>query len=538
VAADGRAVSTLHDYLRVLRRRKWIIIPAIVLAPVAAMLLSSRGPTRYQASAQVLVNRQNLPGELSGVSDPTQFDSTRYLTTQAQVARLPEIALAALKQAGIKNGSASDLLGESVVTSSVNSDFLTFAVSDAAASRAMRLATAYATQYAAYAGAYERSQLESALQSVRGRIARLERTGTAKSPLHSSLVDEANQLAGMEAVAASRVALVRPAKGTARLAPHVVRNGVLGFVLGLMTAVGLAFLRDALDLRARSAEQIGGALHLRLLGRIPRPSRNLRSANRLAMLAEPESPQAESFRMLRTSLEFVISRRLRGPQSKEGGDTVKHLPVQGVRRVMVTSAVEEEGKSTTVANLAVAFARAGRNVILVDLDFRRASLHRFFGLKPQPGLTEVALDSVPLSEALSYVDVGAADRVRLSIGGSSSGGSLRVLPLGAHPAHADEMLLTVALEQVLAQLANEADLLLIDAPPLLRVGDALALTSYVDGLLLVANLRAVRPAMLDELKRVLDDCPAEKLGFILTGADLEGGYEYLTYPYARTLNVG
>jgi succinoglycan biosynthesis transport protein ExoP len=531
LTADGRPSSTLHDYLRVLRRRKWIIIPAVVLAPVAAMLLSGRGPTSYEASAQVLVNRQNLPANLSGVSDPTQQDSTRYLATQAQLARLPAIADAALKQVGIKNWAASDLLGESQVTSGYNSDFLTFSVFDATASRAMRLATAYANQYTVYSRAFNSSQFESALRSVRARIA------TTSPPLQANLVAEANQLAAMEAVATSSVAVVRPATGAARLAPHVVRNGVLGFVLGLITAVGLAFLRDALDQRAHSADEIGGALQLRLLGRIPQPSRSLRKANRLAMLAEPESPQAEAFRMLRTSLEFVIARRLLGPESPEGGSRLKQFSTQGVRRLMVTSAVEEEGKSTTVANLAVAFARAGRNVILVDLDFRRASVHRFFGLKPMPGVTDVALRSVSLSQAMSNIDVGAADRVQLSPGGSREG-SLRVLPLGTLPAHAGEVVLTVALEQVLAELAGEADLLLIDAPPLLRVGNALALTSYVDGLLVVANLRAVRPAMLEELRRVLDDCPAEKLGFILTGADHEGGYEYLTYPYARTLNVG
>jgi polysaccharide biosynthesis transport protein len=240
--------------------------------------------------------------------------------------------------------------------------------------------------------------------------------------------------------------------------------------------------------------------------------------------------------MLRTSLEFVTMRR--PTERRVSGDPLLLRPAdQRVRRVMVTSAVEGEGKSTTAANLAVAFARAGRKVLLVDLDFGRASLHRFFGLQAQPGLADVVLGSVPLSEAVSYIDVDSPGRTDQSTA-APRGGSLGVVPLGSLPPHAGDVAFTVGIEQVLGRLANEADLVLIDSPPLLRVGDALALTPYVDGLLLVANLRVIRPAMLDELRRVLADCPTAKLGFVLTGADLEAGFEYLSYPYERAVNAG
>jgi succinoglycan biosynthesis transport protein ExoP len=312
-----------------------------------------------------------------------------------------------------------------------------------------------------------------------------------------------------------------------------VRNGIFAFVLAAITGVGLAFLRDALDLRAHSAEEIGARLHLRLLGRLPRPPRALVRANRLVMLAEPESPHAEPFRMLRTSLDFLTAPGRAERADRRSGDLLRLPPVgQGARRIMVTSAIEGEGKSTTVANLAVAFAQAGLRVLLVDLDFRKASLHRFFGLQATPGLTEVALDSVPLDEVVSYVDLnGNAPSDQRA--GNSSEGSLGIVPLGTLPPHAGDVAFTVGIEEALRRLASHVDLVLIDSPPLLRVGDTLALTSYVDGVLVVTNLRAIRPAMLDELRRVLADCPAEKLGFIMTGANLEAGYEYLTYRYER-----
>jgi polysaccharide biosynthesis transport protein len=531
LTSEGSSLSTLHDYLRVLRRRKWILIPPLVIAPAVAVLSSMGQPVRYEASAQVLVNRQNLPANIANVNDPTQLDSVRLLTTQAQFARLPAIARRTVNAVGLTNWSASDLLGESRVTSADNSDFLTFTVSDAVKSRAMVLATTYAHQYVAYRQDFERTQLESARRSLRERIRRLRVAGATDSQLYASLVDRADQLATMEAVAASKGVLVRPATGAGRTADHVVRNGMFGLVLGLFTAVGLAFLRDALDRRVRSAEEIAGRLQLRLLGRLPRPPRAARRADELVMLSEPEGPHAEAFRMLRMSLEFVTARGPGEPglvsqraQLRSGGHRC--------RRVMITSAVEGEGKSTTAANLAVAFALAGRRVILVDLDFRRASLHRFFGLRGKVGLSDVVYGSTQLRDVVSDVDL--EERAT----GRSSSGSLRVLPFGTPLPHAADAEFTLGLEQVLEQLADAADLVLIDTPPLLRVGDALALTTYVDGLLVITSLRAVRPPMLDELRRVLTECPVAKLGFILTGADLEGGYEYLTYRYGRAMSAG
>ena len=533
MTSESTSLSTLHDYLRVLRRRKWILVPPLVLAPAVAVVSSIGKPVRYEASAQVLVNRQNLPANIANVNDPTQLDSVRLLTTQAQFARLPAIARRTVKAAGLTNWSASDLLGESRVTSADNSDFLTFTVSDAVKSRAMVLATTYANEYVAYRQGFERAQLESARRSLRERIRRLRVAGATDSQLYASLVDRADQVATMEAVAASKGVLVRQATGAGRSPDHVVRNGMFGFVLGLFTAIGLAFLRDALDRRVRSAEEIAGRLQLRLLGRLPRPPRSARGANGLVMLSEPEGPHAEAFRMLRMSLEFVTAR---GPS--ESGLVSQRVQLrsagQRCRRVMVTSAVEGEGKSTTIANLAVAFALAGRRVILVDLDFRRASLHRFFDLSGKAGLSDVVSGSAQLRDVVSEVDLEVSTNGRRG----PSLGSLRVVPFGTPVPHAADAAFTLGLEQVLEQLTDAADLVLIDSPPLLRVGDALALTTYVEGLLVVTSLRAIRPPMLDELRRVLTECPVAKLGFILTGADLEGGYEYLTYRYGRALSAG
>jgi Mrp family chromosome partitioning ATPase len=487
----------------------------------------------YQAAAQVFVNRQNLAASVTGVNDPTQLDSTRLLATQAQIARLPIIARRALAAAGEKNASASDLIGASTVTPSESSDFLTFNVSDPRSARAVQLATAYARQYVVYWRGYQRSQLEKARQSLQARMKRVARNGGTKSTLYTTLADRADQIAALEAVGASSRALVRPAGGAGRVSTNVTRNGILALIVGAILGIGMAFLADALDQRSRSADDIAGRLDLRLLGRLPTPPRALRHKNQIVMLAAPESPHAEPFRMLRTSLDFAKGSRAPGP----GGDSSpsERRGLTRGDRVLVASAVEGEGKSTTAANLAVAFANAGRRVVLVDLDFRRPSLHRFFNVPAQPGLTDAVRRSVPLADVVSRVDITPSESLMRPMGNPRAG-TLDVVPLGTMPPHGVEVALAVGIDDILKQFAADADLVLIDAPPLLQVGDALALTSYVDDLLVVANLRALKPPMLGELRRVLDESPAAKLGFVLTGADSEGGY--LTYRYGRLANAG
>ena len=128
--------------------------------------------------------------------------------------------------------------------------------------------------------------------------------------------------------------------------------------------------------------------------------------------------------MARMSLDFVTGRGMN--ESRQSAD--RHVAAtQRCQRVMITSAVEGEGKSTTVGNLAVAFALAGRKVLLVDLDFRRAWLHRFFDLSMQPGIADVVLGSAHLDDVIAPVELEPPATGRPPVG------SLHVVPLGSIP---------------------------------------------------------------------------------------------------------
>src|SRR5207249_5214939 len=138
------------------------------------------------------------------------------------------------------------------------------------------------------------------------RIRALADGGAHSSALYASLVERVQTLATMEALQTSNASVVQEADQVVKVQPKTSRNGVLGLVLGIVLGIGLAFLWEALDTRVRSAEEIGERLGgLALLARVPSPSKKVRAERRLVMLDEPTGTQAETFRMLRTNLDFV-----------------------------------------------------------------------------------------------------------------------------------------------------------------------------------------------------------------------------------------
>jgi polysaccharide biosynthesis transport protein len=511
---EMRETSPLTEYLAVLRRRKWIVVQLTVLVPVAAFIISSLQTHVYQGDAQVLLGRQNLGAVVNGVQDTSLAeDPQRLAQTQAAIARIPAVASRAIGLAGVRGISAGDLLASSSVSPRTNADLLDFTVKNGDPKTAAKLATAYARAFTLYRRELDTATLQTARADLQRRLHELAASGLRKSAQYANLSDKLDQLNTLELLQVTNT-VVREADSAAQISPRPRRNALLGLLLGAALGIGVAFLWEALDRRIKSEEDAERHLGMALLTRLPKPPSALAGANKLVMLEAPDSQGAETFRQLRTALEFA---------------SLSQRPTT----IAVTSAMPQEGKSTTVANLAVALARAGQNVALVDLDLRKSMLHRFFGISRIPGVTDVALGRVKLDTALVPIQITRRPRELIwsSNGQSTAEGVLHVLPAGVPPPNPGEFMAGEALGGVLKALQEQFELLLIDTPPVLGVGDTLALSSQVDAMFVVVRLDWIRMATADDLARVLNASPVAKLGFVVTGVDPNKAYGYGPYAY-------
>jgi Mrp family chromosome partitioning ATPase/capsular polysaccharide biosynthesis protein len=509
-----RHPSTLTDYIAVVKRRKWVVITSMIVVPVAAYVLSMSQHKVFQSSAQVYISRQNTATNLTGTPDASLFEPPdRFMQTQVDLASAQAIAAQVVNSVHVRGLTVARLLGASSVAELPNSDVLSFTVRNANPALSRRLVSAYANAFTNYRRQLDTGSLQLAQKQVQARLAQMAKNGQASGKLYENLSSRSALLSTMIALGTKNTHVIQEPTGSTQVQPKPMTNLVLGIALGLILGFGLAFLLEALDSRVRGAEEISARLGgLPLLARLPKPTGRLRSKSQLPMVAVPGAPQAEAFRILRTQLDLA---RLEQP----------------TKTIMVTSATVEEGKSTTAANLAAALARAGRRVILVDLDLYRPSLGEFFALDG-PGVTDVTLGTAELGDALVPIPM-AGDLDGEPDGAYANGngarlydGSLDVLPAGRIPPDSGDFMNTQALRELLGRLEERADTVIVDTSPMLQAGDAMTLSTKVDGLLLIVREGVVRRKMLGELARLLESTPATKLGFVLTDVPVEPAYGY------------
>lgn len=276
--------------------------------------------------------------------------------------------------------------------------------------------------------------------------------------------------------------------------PRPLRAGLIGFGVGLITGILAAFVRDYYDDTVRTKEDLERiATDVPVLGIIPaiKPW-NDKTEAMLETLERPGSPVSEAYRALRTAVEFT-----------------------GVGRdlclIHVTSAAAGEGKSTTACNLAVALARSGKDVILVDCDLRRPRTHKFFGLDNGVGFTTLLLGTSSIEQSLHPIkDVPG----------------LFVIPSGPLPPNPSELLDNGVTVSQLELLAKSAAYVIVDSPPLLPVADSIILGGHADATLLVVRARSTNGRSIARALELLDQVDAPVAGIVLNGVGEEGTYGY------------
>jgi len=279
------------------------------------------------------------------------------------------------------------------------------------------------------------------------------------------------------------------------VSPRPVRNLVLGLALGLLVGVGAALLREALDVTVKTAEALGEVTGAPVLAVVPFDPAAKKSP--LVMDGDPHSSRAEAFRHLRTNLQFVDVDR-------------------PVKVVVVTSSVPEEGKTTTTVNLAIAFARAGRKVLLIEADLRRPKVGDYLGLEAAVGLSNVLAGLARCDDVLQRW-------------GSQH---LYVLAGGLIPPNPSELLGSKAMAALLDQQRQRFDIILIDSPPLLPATDAAVVATHADGAVVVTREGKTSQARVAAALASLRAVDARVLGGVLNMAPSRGKSEYYSYAYA------
>jgi Mrp family chromosome partitioning ATPase/capsular polysaccharide biosynthesis protein len=274
---------------------------------------------------------------------------------------------------------------------------------------------------------------------------------------------------------------------------------------GLAIGVAVATLLEVRSARVHTSQEMMETLGLEMLAAVPLPQKGLAGEKSLVMLQNPDSLDAEAYRVLRMNLELL---------SLESG----------ARTFVFVSALKGEGKTTTVCNLAAALALAGRRVVIVDGDVRQAAVARALGLEGLPGLADVVQwpHRLELSDVIARVGVAenGADR---GGDGAMSVADVDVVPVGDLPSHPGEFAVDSRFGQVLEELSLSYEFVLIDTPPLLVVGDAMAIATRADAVIPVARLDYVSSRDLREFRRVIDALPCQPVGFVLTGAPTRAG---------------
>jgi capsular exopolysaccharide synthesis family protein len=268
--------------------------------------------------------------------------------------------------------------------------------------------------------------------------------------------------------------------------------------VALALGVGIAVLREVLDTRIRTERDVQQVTDVPIVGGIAYDPKATQRP--LIVQADPRSPRSESFRTLRTNLQFL---NLRGD----------------AHSFVITSSIESEGKSTTAANLAITLAEAGSRVVIIDADLRRPKLAEYMGLEGAVGLTDVLIGRAELVDVVQ----------------PWGRHNLFVLPAGKIPPNPSELLGSQPMANMIAVLEREFDYVLFDAPPLLPVTDAAILAKRTGGALIVVAAGSTHKNQLKGAVSALQHVDAPVSGLILTMLPTKGpdAYGYGRYGYGQ-----
>ncbi|MDO9379195.1 MAG: polysaccharide biosynthesis tyrosine autokinase [Nocardioidaceae bacterium] len=434
----GSSLTDLRDHLSAVGRF-WRSASACVVVCVAlALVLTWRAEPQYQTSTTFFASSAT-----QGDSSALQADefAQRRVNSYVGVVRSERMAREVIADTGLELSPATVI---SKIQASVDPDTVLLNVQVIDSSR------------------------ERSLAIARAITANLGRTIADLDSGQDSATVQLQDISG-------------PTVAAEPVSPRPVLNLAVGLLLGLVLAIGQAIVRQQLDTTLRTREELVAATRHPVLGLVNRDPGFRRTP--VLVSGSAHSRRAESFRQLRTGLRFI--------------DAAEKLEV-----LVVTSSVESEGKTTTATNLAVSFAEAGYQVLLVDGDLRKPKLEDYLDLEASAGLTSILIGEAEFDDvAQEWGEYG-----------------LQVLACGPVPPNPSELLGSSGMEKLLAELRSRFELIIIDSPPLLPVTDAAILSTYATGAILVVRHGSTRRDHVQRSVESLESVDAHLLGSVLTMA--------------------
>jgi capsular exopolysaccharide synthesis family protein len=475
--------NDLRSYLRVFWRWKLLLLAFLIAAPLVAYLLVRGERPMYRSSALVGVNQTTVSSSGSGGGS----FSTDNVTAIAQLVTTTPVASVAADLLH-PPAKAGQIVSEVSASGDTTTNFLTISAEDRSPQRAAAIANAFAHAISINLKQSAIADIDSSIASIKAQLSNMGPT----NPSRPSLVQQLSQLRASRATQGSSAAILQAATPSATPSgPHIRRTVELGLLIGLLLGLGAIALAENADRRLRTPEDLERVTKLPMLAAVA-PSA---FADRLDTSVEDE----EAFHMLRTSLMyFNVDRRLKS--------------------VVITSAGEKEGKTTVATRLALAAARAGQDVILMDADLRRAQVSSRLGLDGSKGLGAVLAGQTTMAATLVEFPID-----------EPGAGALTILPAGPPPPNPAALVGSEEMQRVLQELESRSDLVVIDTPAALAVSDPMALMRSVSGVVLVARMNRSSRQTVRRLQRIIESAHGTLLGAVATGATAGPGYEHY-YP--------
>ena len=519
----------LKQYLAVIWKWWWLIALSTGVAALFSHLATRDSPPIYQTATTLMVGQSLQNPNPEGLQ---VYAATQLAQTYVQIVRRQPVMQGVVDALGVRM-SWERVAAETSAIVVPNTQLIEIKVIDLSPERAQLIADEVARQLIAQSPTPTEKQQDERRQFVDGQLKDLEtRINQAKSDiadLEKSIVNEVsarriqdvqNQIAAKQSQlntwqatyaqlltqykgGSNSISVIeRAAKPVTPIGPNTDLNVWLAAAVGLVLAVGAAFLLEYLDDTIKTPDDMQRVAKLTALGVISRITKIAKPADQLVTARNLADPISEAYRVLRTNLQFS------GLKNPAGS-------------LLVTSSSPGEGKTTTAANLAVTLAQTQKRVILVDADLRRPTQHKVFGLTNKRGLTSLVLDeTLTLDDVVQDTDLSG----------------LRVLTSGPMPPNPAEVLNSVEMTRIIDRLRECSDLVIFDSPPVLVVADAVILAGKLNSVLLVVDSGRTRSEAIRRSVETLGKVNAKVLGGVMNkmAKRRAEGYYYYYYYYSSS----